>query len=146
MDVTFNRLKKVVESRHGDVTFDKLGAIVVTCMEFVEHSIEDLNGQEKEEWVVEAVDKIWYEQTDKHIVIKKSDKGKNKQHSSDDTSQGDIEQLIRQLIQQICIATKGGISLNNFKTDLKKSNTGRFTGTFKRTGKSSASLISNEKK
>ena len=111
MDVTYNRLKKRVEDRHGDVTFDKLGSIVVTCMEFVEDSFEDLNGPEKEAWVVEAVDKLWYEQTEHHIIDRKNKKKKE----VEETTVGNIEELVKQLIQQVCIATKGGIRINNFR-------------------------------
>ena len=113
MDVIYNRLKKQVEHRHGDVTFDKLGSIVATCMEFVEHNISDISGPEKEAWVVEAVDKIWYEQTNKHITSELKKKENN------DATQGDIEDLVRQLIQQVCIATKGGLQIN-ITSELKR--------------------------
>lgn len=113
MDVTYNRLKKRVETRHGDVTFEKIGQIVVTCMEFVEDSFDDLNGQEKQDWVVEAVDKLWYDQTQHHIIDRKNKKKKD----GEETTVGNIEELIQQLIQQVCIATKGGIRINNFRTN-----------------------------
>ena len=114
MDVIYNRLKKQVEQRHGDVTFDKLGSIVVTCMEFVEHNISDISGPEKEAWVIEAVDKIWYEQTQRHITSTEK-----KKKEGDDATQGDIEDLVRQMIQQVCIATKGAIQIN-VACELKK--------------------------
>ena len=126
MDVTYNRLKKQVEARHGEVTFDKFGDIIVTCMEFVEHGVGDLNGLEKEEWTVEAVDKIWFEQTDRHI-INKTPKGK------DDGTSGEIEDLVRQLIRQVCKATKGKIRINDASGESKK-NTGNNTKTSSFTG------------
>lgn len=87
-----------------------------------------MSGPEKEEWVMEAVDKIWYNQTDHHLIADK--KGKKK--VNDDSTVGDIEDLIRQLIQQICIATKGGVGINRQKTSLQKSQSIRFGGTFKK--------------
>ena len=108
MDITYNRLKKQVDSRHGEVTFDKLGEILVTCMEFVETSVtEVLTGTEKEEWVLEAIDKIWQEQSDRRIIIIKK-KGITKE----DPMQGDIEDLARQLIRQVCVASKGRTLIN----------------------------------
>lgn len=112
MDITYNRLKKLVESRHGEVTFEKLGAITVTIVEFVESLPEKMSGQEKEDWAVEALDKIWFDQTNHHIIDK--DKGKGK---SSETYSGSIEDLVKQLIQQVCIATKGEIKINNFFVD-----------------------------
>ena len=105
MDIIYNRLKKQVETSHGEFTFDKLGAVIVTCMEFSEHSVGELTGEEKESWVVDAVDKLWYDQNEKHLVSKK------KKISSDGTS-GDIEDLIRQLIRQVCVASKGKVIIN----------------------------------
>ena len=52
MDVTYNRLKKQVETRHGEATFEKFGDIIVTCMEFVEHGVEDLK---KAQWYLKQL-------------------------------------------------------------------------------------------
>lgn len=104
MDIQYRRLKKHVESRHGEVTFDKIGEVITTCMEAAEKNTDDMDGNEKEEWVMDAIDRIWFEQTQRHIVDKDSE--------HNDTTHCTIEGIIRQMIKEVCKASKGMIHIN----------------------------------
>lgn len=116
MDVFYKRFVKFIVKEHGEPTHEKLGCVLSSSMEFAENNLQinDLSGDEKENWVIDAMDRLWHEKSGFHIKKENEDDVEN---IEDKVPILDLEEILRQMIKEICKSSKKQIKINGNAVD-----------------------------